>query len=271
MKKKGITIFFSIVLILAALNFNLLLGLLIIFGAIIYMIYRSLPTIFMFIGNKKYVASNIKEAMPWYERSYKLKHAKPTVVINYAYVLLKQGNIDKAEPVLREMLKKNLEQRDRANAIINLSLVLWKRNNLYEAISMLEGLYNEGYKNTLIYQNLGFFYIVKRDLNRALEFNLEAHNYNNSDASILDNLAMNYYFLRDYDKAVETYEKLIPMKPSFVTTYYYYGLTLEQKGRAEEALEILGRSLVYRFSFLSAVTREEVEKEIDRLKNTANA
>jgi tetratricopeptide (TPR) repeat protein len=268
MNKKIIRVIFIIVFMLAAFNLSPAFGLLIISSALIYMIYRNLPTIFMFIGNKKYVSTNINEAMPWYERSYKYKHSKPMVVINYAYVLLKQGNLEKAHSVLNEVMKESLNERDRANAIINLSLILWKKDNLDEAVSILEELYSNGYKNTLLYQNLGFFYILTEDFNKALELNLEAYKYNSTDASILDNLAINYYFIKDYHKAVDIYEKLMLMRPSFVTAYYYYGLALEKQGRIKEAIETLEKALTYRFSFLSAVTREQVEKEIKRLKES---
>jgi tetratricopeptide (TPR) repeat protein len=220
----------------------------------------------MLVGNKKYFSHNINEALPWYERAYKFNHASPSVKTTYAYILLRQGIVDKAEVILTEVMKQKLNERDKVSATLNLSLVLWKKDNLDEAIKLLTDLYDTGLKTTLLYQNLGFFYILKGDLENALAFNKEALEYNNADASILDNLALNYYLMEDYRKAEEAYEKLMPMNPTFVTSYYYYGLTLEKLHKYDEALETLKKALKYRFSFLSAVKKEDVEKEINRLE-----
>jgi tetratricopeptide (TPR) repeat protein len=265
MNKRAVKTIVFLVTVIIAFSLNSFLGLALILGGITYMIYGNLPTIFMVIGNRKYMSKNIDEAMFWYERSYKFRHAKPMVMINYAYVILKQGQVEKSEAVLREVLKRELNERDKSNANINLSLVLWKKGDLQGAISLMEEMYNKDYKTTLVYQNLGFYYILSGDLNKALEFNLEAYNYSDSDPSILDNLAINYYLFEDYEKALEVYNKLVPMKPSFVTTYYYYGLTLEKLERYEEALEVLNKALNYRFSFLSAVSIEQVKTEIEAI------
>lgn len=268
MNKKAINILLIIIFIIVGLNYNAVLGFALILAIILYVIYRNLPMLFMMIGNKKYLSKNIDEAMPWYELSYKLKHSKPTVKINYAYILLKKGDIEKAEAILNEIIKNdNLKDNDKINTNLNLSLIFWKKGNINKAINLLEALYNKDYKTTLIYQNLGFYYIINGNLDKALEFNKEAYNYNNSDTSILDNLAMNYYLMNDYDKAFEIYEKLIPLKPAFVTTYYYYGLALEKIGKYEEALEALKNTLNYRFSFLSSVSKEDVQNEISKLNN----
>lgn len=262
-KKIIVTIIFIIIFLEVTTRVNKMFGLILIIAALLYLLFKSLPLIFMFVGNKKYISENIDRAMPWYEKSYKLGQNNPMIVINYAYIILKQGDINKSEVLLREVLKKDLSSRDKTNAVINLSLILWKKHCLDDAINLLEELYKNDYKATLLYQNLGFYYILKGDLEKALEFNLEAYNYNDSDASILDNVAMNYYLMNDYDKAIEIYDKLIPMNPAFVTTYYYYGLTLKKKDKKEEALEMFQKALTCRFSFLSSVSKEEVEKEIN--------
>lgn len=267
MNKKTINILLIIIFIIVGLNYNAVLGFALIIAIILYVIYRNLPMLFMMIGNKKYLSKNIDKAMPWYEISYKFKHNKPAVLINYAYIILKKGDIEKSESILKEVLNNKLNDKDKINANLNLSLIFWKKGNVSEAINLLEALYNDDYKTTLLYQNLGFYYIINGNLEVALKFNKEAYNYNDSDESILDNLAMNYYFMNDYDKAFEIYDKLIPMKPSFVTTYYYYGLALEKVGKYEEALDTINKTLNYRFSFLSSVSKDEVQNEINKLNN----
>lgn len=58
----------------------------------------------------------------------------------------------------------------------------------------MEKLYEEA-PNGRIYQTLGFAYILEGDLKKALSFNLEAMDYDENDAVVLDNLATTYLAL----------------------------------------------------------------------------
>ncbi len=268
MNKRFITTVFYVIALLFIFNLNIFAGIALILAGLLYLLYKSLPTIYLIKANRIYFNKEYHKAMPLYEKAYKLKQSTPTVKATYAYILLKHGQLEKAEEILEEVMKLQLSQKDYINAILNLSLVFWKSDRLDEAIALLEKQYNKGYKTTMLYQSLGFFYILRGDLQKSLEFNLEAYDYNASDASILDNICLNYYLLQDFHKALELYEKLIPMNPNFVTAYYYYGLILEKLEKKEEALEMLNRALNCNFSFLSSVRKEEIEKEIIRMEQS---
>lgn len=268
MNKKLATAILSVVVIIVIFNFNKAMGWVLLVAALLFLLYKNLPNIYMLRAARKYVNKNLSGALSLYEKAYKFKHSSPAVKINYAYMLLRQGEVLKAEKILRDLMEKPLNSKDKVSAVLNLSLVLWKKDNLTEAIKLLQELYDSGYKTTVLYQNLGFFYILNGDLEKSLEFNKEAYEYNDTDPSILDNLALNYYLMKDYDKALETYEKLIPMNPSFVSAYYYYGLTLEKKDCYDKALEMLEKALTCPFSYLSAVKKEDVEGEIAKIKNS---
>ncbi|ERI94421.1 tetratricopeptide repeat protein [Clostridiales bacterium oral taxon 876 str. F0540] len=234
--------------------------------AILYFFYRFMPFIYFIMANKKYNSGDIEDALKFYEKAYNSKHSTPTIKIMYSYVLLRQAYTDKAERILKEILSQKISQKDKISAILNLSLVSWKKNDINEAISLLEGLYKDGIKTSVLYQNLGYYLILSGDYNKAIEFNLEAYDYSKDDPSLLDNLAMNYYFLDDYSKALEIYNKLIPMKPQFSTAYYYYAKTLVYFENYTEALDALNKALNCRFSFLSAVSKEDIENEINQIK-----
>lgn len=141
---------------------------------------------------------------------------------------------------------------------------MWKKNDLDKAIDILKKAYADN-KNTIIYQNLGYFLILKGDYNVALEFNLEAFDYNSSNSGIIDNLAQTYYYLEDYDKAIELFDEVISKNPTFATPYYYYGLTLIKKGNKEKALEVLKRGLDCKFTSLSITSKEDLEAKIFEL------
>jgi tetratricopeptide (TPR) repeat protein len=221
----------------------------------------------MYRANKFLMDGNNETAYKLYEKAYNHKQSKPSVKITYAYVLLKEGMVEKSEAILRQVMNQKLSRKDEVNATLNLSIVLWKKNELDEAISHLKKLYEEDYKTTILYQSLGYYLILNQSYDEALKFNLEAYEYNNSDTSILDNLALNYYYLGDYQKAEELYKKLVAMNPTFVSPYYFYAQLLVKENNYKEALEMLNRALNCRFTFLSAVTKEEVQNEIEKVEN----
>ncbi|MFU0801186.1 MAG: hypothetical protein ACFWUE_11115 [Xylanivirga thermophila] len=57
------------------------------------------------------------------------------------------------------------------------------------------------YNNSRVYGTLGYLLIEKGDLDKALEYNLQALDYDDEDPVILDNLAQTYYFMGDIEKA----------------------------------------------------------------------
>jgi len=172
-----------------------------------------------------------------------------------------------AEEILSNLLNSKLDFTDKMNVKSNYALVLWKKGLIEDAVKMLEDVIKQ-YENTTVYGSLGYILIASGDLDKALEFNLKAYEYNYSNGIIVDNLAQTYYLRKDYQKAEELYKKLMELKPAFPEAYYNYGLVLLQLGKNQEAYESMQKALQYEFSYLSTITKQEVEtkmKEIERL------
>jgi len=258
--------YFHIVALLITIMFfseaNLIIAIAFIF---IYIIAINYPTILYYIACNKYSQKKVGEANKYFERVNKCFYSPTKLRITYAYFLLIQGQVDKAEGLIKSMLNKEMNDNDKISLSLNYSLVMWKKNDVDKAIDILKKTYIDN-KNTLIYQNLGYFLILKGDYNKALEFNLEALDYNSSDAGIMDNLAQTYYYLEEYDKAIELFNEVISKKPTFATPYYYYALTLVNKNNEEKAVEILKQGLVCKFTSLSIITKEDLEAKIFELE-----
>jgi len=231
----------------------------------IYIIAINYPTILYYIASNKYSQKKVEQANKYFDRVDRCFYSPTKLRISYAYFLLVQGKVDKAEELIKSILKKEMNDNDKINLSLNYSLVMWKKNDLDKAIDILRKTYTDN-KNTLIYQNLGYFLILKGDYNKALEFNLEALDYNSSDSGIVDNLAQTYYYLEEYDKAIELFHEVISKKPTFATPYYYYALILLNKDNEEKAIEILKRGLECRFTSLSIITKEDLEAKIFELE-----
>jgi len=254
-----------IAVIIILFFFNPLLGILGIIAYILYVLFMSRAGIFKLIGSVRYSKSDTDNALKWLKKSYETNKANPHTAIPYAYLLLKAGRLNESEKVFSEILSKKLSSDDRNLAKSNYALLLWKKGNLDEAVNMLEEVCKE-FKTTTVYGSLGYLLILKGDLDRALEFNLEAYDYNSSNAIIQDNLGYTYYLRGEYDKAAEIYEKLLAGNPTFPEAYYNYGLVLMKKGDPAKALEFMEKSLNYRLTFLSTITREQIEAKIEEVK-----
>ncbi len=183
------------------------------------------------------------------------------------YALLREGRLDEARVQLNFCLNLYPAGTPDRNRVRNqLALLAWKEGNLEDAIEILEEVLASGYRNTLIYQNLGIFYNLKGDLDKALEFNLSAYEYNNDDAVICDNLADTYAMRGEYQKAEELYQEMMgrEQKPRFPEAYYGYGKVLIALGKKEEGAELLREALDKPFSYLSICTKEEIEQVLSQ-------
>lgn len=231
----------------------------------------ALPSIYKIKGAKSYGREdNIDEAIKWYEKAYKTGRADTGTGVSLAYLMLKKGDIEKSEALFKKIYEAANTSEDFRNIIkSNIALIKWKKGKLDEAIEMMENLI-ASFKTTNIYGSLGFLYIEKGDYEKALEFNIEANEYNNSNSIILDNLGETYYWLERYDEAEETYKKLLEKGPKFPEPYYHYGLVLEKLNRKTEAYDLFKKADTFKINFLSTITKEQINKKLSEYSKEEN-
>lgn len=244
--------------------FSHALSIILIAAYILCGLYRLRGTIYTIIGNWTYSKGNIDNAIRWFKKAYNIKNRKPNTVVSYAYLLLKSGDTEESEKILTSLINTNIGNDNKMLAKSNLALVLWKKDRLDDAIAMLEEVL-ESYKTSTVYGSLGYLYIAKGDLDKALAFNQEAYEYNSYNKIILDNLGQTYYLRGEYDKAEEIYDKLMLTNPTFPEAYYNHALLLDKTGKTEKAVESLNKALTFKTTFLSTVTGEEIEEKIKDL------
>ena len=253
-----------ILILFMAFKFNVLLGWLLILGFVLYAAFKSRGDIYAYIGNLKYMRGNEKGAIKWIGHAAKFKNCQPRVLTAYSFLLLKNGDREAAEKYLEIVINSKASIDEKQNARVTMAIVEWKKGRLYYAINALEDIYRD-FKNTNLYSYLGFLYIAKGDYERALQFNLEALEYNNSSSLILNNLGLTYYLLGRYDESQEIYVKFINNDPIFAEAYYYYGILLLKKNNKEEARKNFNKSLTFANSLLTIISKEDIEQKISGL------
>jgi len=232
---------------------NVLIG-----SYLIFTVYRNMPTLQATKGSRAYNAGNVDMAMEYFRRAVNHPFAKPYIKSSYGYTLLREGQLEEAEKYLVEAQESNMKDpRFRYNNTLNLSILAWKKGDLDRAITIVEEI-KDSYKNSIMYEILGYLYIAEGDYEKALALNKEAHEFNEGDHVITDNLAQSYYFLGEYDKAEALYEGIVNYV-RFPEAHYYYGMILWKKKDYLGAHEALSMATKLKMSFLSILSKEDLD------------
>ena len=230
----------------------------------IWYIFNQRANICAFVARASIGNGDFELAMKIYDFAYKIGKMKFGNNLDYAYFALKTGDIDKADKLFNLLRMSPLKPVEKMQLKATHALVFWKRGDVETAIEMLEEAVNK-MPNTTFYGSLGYMYIYNNQFTEALELNKKAYEYNSNDLIILENLALTYFKLGEMDQAKIYYEKLMGMNPVLPDCLYEYGQFLLKCGDTEKAKESFKKALDGNFSFLTMVTREEIQREIDNL------
>jgi tetratricopeptide (TPR) repeat protein len=256
------------ILIILAYKFNIWLGLGVTAILLAIGIYSFIPSFYELKGNKAYQIGDFKQSKDWYKKAYDTNRAKISTKISYAYILMRTGDMEEAENVLNIIIRtKGVKPEQKKNARQQRCMVYYKQGRLEEALEEAYEIFDNGnYKNTTLYGMLGYFKYLHDSPQEALEFCLEAYEYNSDDRDIMDNLSLCYYKLGEYEKAKEISDKIISANPQFVEAYYHGAQIAVKCGNYDTAKKYLDKIPDCRWSNMTTVTHEEVDrltKEVD--------
>lgn len=271
MKKliKGILgLFLPIILTWIASGFGnifLTIGVLMISYLVSAFVFRA--TLLMLFGMRKY-ADNPQKGLSYMRASYKTGKLNPSFQLYFAYLLLRNRELDEAETIINKAIvigKHTLGEGEIKTSEFNRALITWKRGDLSSAIVELEELYEDGYHTSGLYGSLGSFYLINKEYEKALKLAKEGIEFSDTDLISRDNLGQAYIGLGMLDEAEEIYEELLPKEPKFMEPYFNYATVMEKRGNLKEAKEFYENALEYEEKFLSTITHEEIKASIDRI------
>lgn len=208
-------------------------------------------------GKMAYAKGNTEKAFKWFERASKIGDMNFANKLMHAYIVLRDGDFDRAYKMLTLISLEPINAQQRMKLKSTQALCDWKMGNIDSAIERYEEVIEKA-PATSEYGSLGYLYLLKGDLDTALDFNLKAYDYNADDPVILDNLANTYLQRQEYEKAEEYYQKVFAMQPTFPDCYFAYGKYLVEKEEVEEGKKYLKRALDCNFSTFSTVARKEI-------------
>lgn len=211
------------------------------------------------------------EALAIYEELYNKGVMASLYMLPYTVLLLRNAKTEEDFLKVKEVLRKaekapDLTPDKRQQLLMHYAVAQYKLGEMEKALHLLEAAHQKS-PCGIIYGTLGFLYIQAGDAEKALSYNLEALEYDDEDAVTLDNLGQVYYrLLNDKETARGYFEKAIEIKEGQIDTLYFLSRYDLEEGKTEAAVAKLEKALEGRFSPLNYVSKEEIEKEIQRLK-----
>lgn len=211
-----------------------------------------------------------EKALKLYDEAIKAGVKKPVYLMAYGMLLLRYGRYEEARALfLRAESSRDITKEERAQLRINYAVTQWKLGNLDASILQFKIAQNTK-KNGTIYGSLGYVLIEKArqtgDFTEALEYNMEALEYDDEDAVVLDNLGQLYLAMGDKEKALEYFTKAHERKPAQVDTLYYLAKLAAERGETAQAKEYLEKALTGNYSALCTTSRDQAQALLDSLK-----
>lgn len=218
-----------------------------------------------FLGYYNHSRGNYEKAQGLYEKAVEKGTNKPNHLLSYGVLMLREGQFEKAKELFSTVLVgMPAKEKQKTMAKMNISLAYWKLGDIDVAVEMLEEVHRKN-RSGKVYGTLGYLLIHKGDLDRALEYNLEAFDYDDEDPVVLDNLGQIYYKMGDMDKAKEFFKKAEEEKDDQAVTLYHLGLIYAGEGDKKMAKEKLEKALTCNITPLSVVTVQDIEEALRNL------
>jgi tetratricopeptide (TPR) repeat protein len=141
-----------------------------------------------------------------------------------------------------------------ANLINSAAMTLLKKGLLDEAIIMTES-FLEVYKSaSVLNYNLGHFYNMKNDLDKALKYAWIAAELQEDFKDAYDLIGNIFFKAGDFDSSIKAYQKVIVIDPKDAMSHYNLGCAFSAKGDMDRAEE----------SWLNAIRNEKNKKAKNR-------
>ncbi len=250
------------IVVVAAFSYNAFLGIAVVVCFLTFVLWQQRPNLLTQRAQREYAKGNNTKALEIFKKAHRTNRNSPANNILYAYILLRCGQDDEAAKVLNMVLfSSRLKPAQRMQAKQNLSLVRYRQGDMEEALRLMEEVF-ESYKSTGVYGALGYYKIVMNAPD-AMEFALEAYDYNSDDKIIIDNLVQMYILRGQYEKAKVLSDKTLAAGNDGVEVYFHAGQIELAKGNRQQAAELFAKAQQSPRSFMTTVPEAEIARHLE--------
>ncbi len=214
----------------------------------------------------KHQKGEIEEAKILYKEAINSGCKQPNVFLSYAILLLKNDDFEQAKQILvkAEKLPK-ATAGNKQEVHMYYAIAAFKLGDLEKALSLLERQHQRSPSGN-IYSALGCIYIEIGNIEKALQINQEALDYDEEDPIFLDNMGQTYYrLLQDKAKAKPYFEKALKIKDNQLDTLYFLAQYDIEEKNYTDAREKLHKAFDGNFSPLNYTTKEKIQASLDAI------
>jgi tetratricopeptide (TPR) repeat protein len=235
---------------------------------VLVFVYLRRSFMFFVMGAKK---MEKKDQRCWdlFKKSIKA-NLPATQAIYVATAFIKQGDPDYGIQVCRDIIARKPGSEDAKSATVTLSMGLWVKNEIDEAISLLSDLKNNGYSNKTLDINLSTYLLEKGDTAEALRIIKESEDAGTISHGMLDNKLWAFILKGRFDDALPIVSELMEeRKPKFPEAYLHSAQVMIHQGRVDKAIEYLDDAIGQRFSLNGTMGQAYLERLSSGLSDKA--
>lgn len=209
------------------------------------------------------------KAWPLYQKALN-SGLLPAYRITAASIYIQRGDAAVGRAIIEEYLAEEKKQEDKALtniALTMISMVYWMNGDLQKATDTAKEVYDSGYRDKNLFINYGTYVLEQGDLKTAHTLIKEGSHYETESPGIHDNHGWLYLLEGRWDEAQELYTTLISRGPAFPEPYLHAAQTKIHFGKVGEAIELLDKALLARYSNTTSMNKEVIKELKERLED----
>jgi len=214
-------------------------------------------------ANAAYIKGAREKARPMLRRCVEKQTRNVIVYVNYADLLLRDGDATEALHCLHTAQTLNPHALVEKNIRLMISTCHWVMGDIDEAIAALEQMRKDyEYVNESVLTSLGYFYLTKGDYAAAHELTDKAIEDAPTYAAAWDNRGQIFAAQGEDAQAKEAFTKALEYNSTLVDSLYGMGLIYEAAGEHDEAVHFFRRAAEAPISALNTVEKEEIVEKV---------
>ncbi len=222
------------------------------------------------VGNFYFVSGRTEKAFKYYRKAIAKKTRNVSALYAYGIEILKDdGKATEALALLQRAEKFNAKVNMDKNIRLAISSCYWVKGDIDKAIDTLERLKRDyNYVNAHVYTTLGYFYILKEDFEKAMEYSNLAIEDQPEHSAAWDNIGQIYFRQENFDDAKAAFIKALKFKETMVDSLYYLGCIYEKENEGDKAFECFSKAKKCNISSLNTITKEQILEKYRKYDDT---
>ena len=221
-------------------------------------------SLYVIRGSLNFVKGDLAKARELYVKAIKHKTKKSVVYLNYAIMLLKEGNWQEALSMLQTGASFKHKVLVDKNIFVSIASAYWIGGEIDKALETMHEMKSKyDYLNTNAMTTFGYLYLLKGDFENAMSYTQQSLD-DSPTAAAYDNAGQIHLRQNKIEEAKEAFEKAISLQPDIPDSLYFLGIIAETENSQELAAKYFKLAHYGKITRLNTVTREQVDEKYEQ-------